>query len=140
MKVLIGAAAAVLLMAATASAQTTTAPVTPAAPVPPSTCAAVPAAPTLPDGHTADAAAMNAANTTFQTWAAAYNAAMACRRAEVDGLRAQVTARTEEFNAVAAAGNTTNTSWQASVAAFNERSPAASRNRNSASSRHPTAN
>lgn len=131
MKVLIGAAAAALLMTVSAAAQTTTpAPTTPTvtAPVevPPSRCPALTPAPTLPDGATATTADMEAGNVTYQTWATAYQSGVACRRTEVEELRAQEAARRTEYNAGAEVLNTTTTNWVAEAAEFNAR-PARSR-------------
>jgi hypothetical protein len=133
MRVLIGAAAVALLTAVSAFAQTpppTTTPppavVTPPAEVPPSRCPALSDAPALPDGAVASAAEMEAGNTTYQTWATAYQAAVACRRTEVEELRAIEAARRSEYNAAAERLNTTTTSWVAEAAEFNAR-PARSR-------------
>lgn len=124
MKVLLGAAAAVLLMAVPAAAQTT-----PAA----STCAALQPAPTLPDGAVADREAMEAANTAFMAWAEAYRTVLTCRRTEAEGIHAQWQARVSEYNAGAEQLNSTNSSWEAEVAEYNERNP-----RRSTSVRRPS--
>src|SRR5262245_38069880 len=101
MKVLIGAVASTILLAAVAmaQAQTTTTPATPdtattattatpTAPPPPSRCPALPEAPSLPDGATANAAAMQAGNAAYQAWGTSYQQVLQCRRTEVAEFRA----------------------------------------------------
>ncbi len=124
MRILIGAAAA-LLFAAVAAAQTTT-PATPAPPVPPSACGEAQAAPTLPDPAHASAAQMTRANQTFETWATDTRSKLQCRQAEIRALAAQVTAAETAYNAQAATFSNTVNSWNAATTAFNQRNGASS--------------
>lgn len=117
MKLLIGAAAAALLFAGAAMAQTAT----PTAPLPPSSCGPVPTAPTLPDGANATSAQMDSGNSAYNTWAQAMQANVQCRRAEAEAIRAQADARTAEYNGYAQQLNQTVSSWQAEVAEYNAR-------------------
>jgi hypothetical protein len=117
MKILLGAAVAAFLTATPAMAQTTPAPASG------SSCAAIAASPTLPDGATATHEQMELANTAFQTWFQANRTALECRRAEVETARTRYEALRTEFNSGAEQLNTVNTTWQADVAEFNERNP-----------------
>lgn len=122
MKLFMGVAVAAMLLATPVLAQTageTTA--TPPAPVPPSSCGAPPPAPTLPDGATASRSDMDAANTTYTTWAEAYRQVVVCRHAEAQALRAQADARAQEHNAAVEAFNATTTAWEADVTEYNAR-------------------
>lgn len=121
MRVVLSAVALALAVASSAMAQTEG-----AAPIPPSECAAAPAAPTLPDGASATRDQMNEANTAFTTWAEAYRANVLCRRTEAEALQARWRARVAEHNAAAEALNTQNAAWEAEVAEFNARSPRSS--------------
>ncbi len=134
MKVLIGAAASTILLAAVAmaQAQTTTTPATPETattttttaplpPAPPSRCPALPESPSLPDGATANAAAMQAGNAAYQAWGTSYQQVLQCRRTEVQELRSATEARTNEYNAGARALNETTASWVAESNEFNAR-------------------
>ena len=120
MKVLIAAAAAAVLIALPAAAQTTTT-APPANPVPPNTCPALPAAPTLPDGATATRAQMTAGNTAYNAWLADFNSKFACYRSAAQAALAVANARTAEHNAGADLLNSTNHNWQAEVAEFDAR-------------------
>ena len=129
MKFLIGAAAAVLLSAAPAAAQT-----------PPSVatnCSDFAPVPSLPDGAAADRAAVAAGNALYETWGQERLAKLRLCRAEIEALRAQLapleqgytTANTELAAFVAA--------WQAEVAEFNAR-PAGRNRRDSRATRGAT--
>jgi hypothetical protein len=120
MKVILGVAVAAMLFAAPALAQTTPAPAAPAA-IPASSCGEAPATPTLPDGATASRRDMDAANTTYTSWAEAYRANVQCRHAEAEALQAQAAARAAEHNAAVELFNTTTTAWEADVAEYNAR-------------------
>lgn len=133
MKLLIGAAAAALLFAGSAMAQTAT----PTPPLAPSTCGAAPTAPTLPDGAHATSAQMDAGNAAYDTWAHAMQANVQCRRAEAEALRAQADARTTEYNGFAGTLNSTVASWQAEVAEYNARGPQQPRRERGASLTRP---
>jgi hypothetical protein len=118
MRVLIGAALAVFLSAAPAAAQTET----PA--LQPSRCAAFPASPgAAPDGATANQAAMTAYDEGFRAWAAAADAVIVCRNAELDAVRQQYEALRAAYTADAEGARAQITSWQAEVNEFNERPP-----------------
>jgi hypothetical protein len=125
MRVLFGAAAMAMLISSSAMAQTEGA--APAAPVPPSECAALPTAPTLPDGAQGTREQMDAGNTAYNAWGEAYRAALACRRTEAEALQARWRARVAEYNAAAESLNTQSGAWEAEVQEFNARSPAARR-------------
>jgi hypothetical protein len=71
---------------------------TPAAPVPPSRCGEMPAAPAVPDGATADRKAMTAATEAYKAWGTAATAALDCRKKEIEELRAREAALTGEYN------------------------------------------
>lgn len=121
MRILIGAAAA-LLFASVAAAQ----PTTPATPTPPSACGEPQAAPTQPDPAHASAAQMTRANQAFETWSTDTRAKLQCRQAEVRALAAQVNAAETAYNAQAAAFTSAVNAWNAATTAFNERNGSAS--------------
>ena len=117
MRILIGAALAAFVVAAPAAAQTE-APALAA-----SACAAFPAAPgDAPDGAEANANAMSAYDERFRAWAAAADAVIQCRNAELDRIRAEYEALGQRYRADAESARTQITNWQAEVAEFNERS------------------
>ena len=109
-----GAAIGALLMAAPVSAQTQTTPAQ-------STCGALAPAPTLLDGATANRTQMAEFNATYTAWFTATRDALNCRRTEFEAAQARAQALRDEYNAGAAALNTTNGSWEAEVAEFNAR-------------------
>ncbi|MFZ2029343.1 MAG: hypothetical protein WAU68_03460 [Vitreimonas sp.] len=115
MRVLIGAAAA-LLFAASAAAQPTP-PTPPAAPA--SACGDIPAAPTQPDPAHTTAAQMNRANQAFGTWSADAHAKLQCRLNEAQALSAQARAVEATYNAQAASYTSTVNAWNAATAAYN---------------------
>lgn len=121
MKVLVGAALGVALLATSAFAQTT--PPTPAAPATPaaSSCGELQAPPTLPDGATSTREQMEEGNTAYLAWYERYSANIACRRAEAAAMRTQYEALTSAHNAAVETLNATNTSWGAEAAEFNAR-------------------
>lgn len=120
MKVLIGAAAA-LLFAATAAAQTTPAsPSAPTPPIPPSACGELQPTPVLPtDASHATAAQMAHGNQAYGPWATDTHAKLQCREAEVRALQAQANAAMAAYNAQAAAFTNTVNSWTAVTTAYN---------------------
>jgi hypothetical protein len=120
MKILLGAAMAAVLLATPAFAQTETPPAAPAA-AGQSSCGALPAVPTLPDGATANREEMEAGNTAYRAWYEQYTANIQCRNAEATSLRAQYEARLAEHNAGVEGLNTANTNWTAEAAEFNGR-------------------
>lgn len=111
--------AALFLLAASASAQTNAAAET--APNPPSTCGTLVAAPSMPDGATANNEAMNAGNAAFLAWAQSQQQVLACRRAEIDAAHARWQALAVEYNAGAQALNAANTARDAELAQYNAR-------------------
>jgi len=105
MKVLIGAAVAALVMAASpAFAQTTT-----------PNCTGFDPAPTLPDGASANRAAIEAANAQVQAWSEA-------RRQKLLACQADVNAMSQAFNAAEQERRTLQSAWEAEVQEFNARS------------------
>jgi len=105
MKVLIGAAAAAFVMAASpAFAQAALTP----------NCTGFEAAPTLPDGATAERSEVEAANTAVQAWAEA-------RRTKLLGCQADITAMTQAFNTAEQERRAATAAWEAEVAEFNAR-------------------
>ena len=113
MKVLIGAAAAaVILSAAPAFAQTNMSP----------NCTGFEAAPTLPDGATAERAAVEAMNTQVQAWADA-------RRTKLLACQADINAMAQAMQAANQERTTVTTAWNAEVTEFNARSTSSSSNR-----------
>jgi hypothetical protein len=122
MKALFGAAAAVLMFASAATAQTGD-PATPAAPpaatLPPagpvaaSRCPAAAPAPTAPNGGTVAAADWEAALVIHNAWIESVNTNLACRAAEVRDLRLQLEARVTEHNATRASAEGANAAMTA---------------------------
>jgi hypothetical protein len=114
MKVLIGAAAALMMFAAIASAQTAPEPpAPPSAPLIASQCPAPPPDPVIPDGATADGAAMEVANTVYVAWAQTMQQITACRRAEYESALATARVRRDEHNANAEKLNSVTQVWTA---------------------------
>lgn len=120
MKVLAGAAVALLMMSGAAIAQTET---TPAAGASESRCGAVPTAPTAPDAATVSASDMQAAVAEYETWRTAVETNLQCRLAEANELRAAADARATEYNAALNTARETGAAFQAATAAYNERAP-----------------
>ncbi|MGH6949621.1 MAG: hypothetical protein ACREH4_02020 [Vitreimonas sp.] len=113
MKVLIGAAAAaVMLTAAPAFAQTNISP----------NCTGFEAAPTLPDGATANRAEIEAMNTQVQTWDTA-------RRNKLLACQADINAMSQAFNTAQQERQALSAAWNAEVTEFNGRSTSSSSNR-----------
>lgn len=127
MKLVYGAVAALMMFAATAAAQAP-AETAPAAPPPPSRCPAIPEAPTLPDGASANSRAMDQGNAAYQSWGTSLQSVLECRRNEVTELRAAAAAanahastRVDEYNVGANSLNSVTQNWQAEVEEFNQR-------------------
>lgn len=119
MKLVLGAAAAVMMFATAALAQTeTTAPPAAPAAVANSSCAAIAPVPTLPDGAEATMDQVAEADNAYQTWATATQASLQCRRAEHAQAAAQADALLQQHNAGVAALNTTTQTWVAERAEF----------------------
>jgi hypothetical protein len=113
MKVLIGAAAAaVLLVAAPAFAQTNISP----------NCTGFEPAPTLPDGATANRAAVEAMNAQVQAWAEA-------RRDKLLACQADINAMTQAFRTANQEREALTTAWNAEVTEFNARGTSSSSRR-----------
>ncbi|MGE3249446.1 MAG: hypothetical protein AB7J28_14495 [Hyphomonadaceae bacterium] len=124
MKLVIGAALAALALAVTPAVAQQTAP----AAVPASRCAAIPAAPTLPDGANARESAMTQGNRTYTEWGEQTNSVLACRRAEAEELTAASVAarnhaetRVQEFNAGVRGQCTVIRQWLGEVTEYNRR-------------------
>lgn len=115
MKLLLSVAAAALFFATPVIAQDAT----PAA----SPCGAIVPTPDLPDGADANYEEMERGNEAYNTWAAANRAVLECRRAEVEAARSRHEALRVEFTAGVDQARTTQTTWEADVAEFNERNP-----------------
>ncbi len=100
----------VAALATPALAQTQGAPAPAASP----RCGEMPAAPTIPDGATANRRAMNTAREAYDAWGAQAQTVLGCRRAEVEELRARTDALVNEYNAA-------NAQMAAEAAEFNAR-------------------
>jgi hypothetical protein len=111
MRILIGAAVAALLLASPALAQEAA----------PSACAGFAAAPTLPDGATANAAAITTGDATFRTWHTAGAEKLVQCRAEVEAARARVRDLEALHNTAADQLNGTRDAWQVEVNEYNAR-------------------
>ncbi len=126
MKVLLGATAAIMLMAAPALAQTP--------PALPSQCAFT-AAPTIPDGATATNAQMTTAREALQTWRTTRTAELAACNAAALSLQAQYQAAAAANNAAATETDATITRFTAENTAYNGRSTGGRRERGSSLTR-----
>jgi len=121
MRAFLGAALATVVMASSAFAQDTTSP--PASTTPPaaSQCGAFPETPQLPDGATANRAAMVSANERFTAWVTASQAYLECVRLEADAAASTYQARRDEYNSRRDALRTTVDSWTVETGEFNSR-------------------
>lgn len=125
MKNAIAAAAAAVLLASPAFAQTPTGtpPTTSEASAPAAdpgpTCSGFAAAPALPDGASATQAQMTAGEAQYQAWGTATLAKLQTCRDEIFAMRAQLTAREQAFNATNSSLRSVTEAWQADVAEFN---------------------
>lgn len=117
MRVLI-VAAALTLWTFAASAQTTAAD---AAPNPPSACAELPAAPSLPDGASANNEAMTAGNATYLAWANPVQQSLACQRAEIEAAHRRWDALVAQYNANAQTLNAQRAAWDNEIEEYNAR-------------------
>jgi hypothetical protein len=110
-----------------------------------SACPAIPAAPAVPDGATAKASEMTAANKAFTTWSTAAKASLDCEKASVEASKsspnvsaylaavakikevqdsAEVKAysdRVAAFNKVASEANVTSEAWTKAVETYNSK-------------------
>ena len=112
MKVLLGAAVAAFLIATSAAAQTPT--VT-------ANCSGFAAAPTLPDGATANSRQMMAGNDQYQAWGTERIAKLQSCRADIDAMRTQLNALEEAFNTANGEIRSVTEAWEAEVAEYNAR-------------------
>ena len=114
-----------LLIAATAmaAASPVAAQSQPAAPanLSASRCPELPADPRLPDGSRANAASMRRGDQTYQNWVRNFQAALNCRNAEVEELRALETQRRAEYNAATQRLNNVTAGWVGEADEFNQR-------------------
>lgn len=94
---------------------------TPPAPVPPSRCGEMPAAPTVPDGATADRKTMAAAADGYKAWGTAATTVLDCRKKEIEELRAREAALTAEYNKGVDQLNTVANAMTAEAEKFNKR-------------------
>lgn len=119
MRLVLGAAIAVIMMTGAALAQTEGAATTPPPAVQAtSQCAPTPAAPTPPDGATASRDDINAFNTAYQTYGAAVTAALQCRRTELTQIQATTQSLLDQHNALAQTMNGLTTAWTAETQEF----------------------
>lgn len=118
MRILFGAAAAALLLASPAFAQTE---------APAGACVGFAAAPTLPDGATANAAAITTGDTTFRAWHVSGSEKLGQCRAEVEAARARVRELEALHNSAAEQLNVTRDAWQVEVTEYNARGAAPAR-------------
>ena len=114
MKLMIGAAAAALLLAAPAMAQT-------AAPAIPASCTNFDAAPSLVDGANATRAQMTTTSQNVETWRAALEAKRTACQADITAMRAQLEAAVAAYNGSAQNATQTLTAWNTEVTEFNGR-------------------
>jgi hypothetical protein len=131
MKYLLAACAAALALSASAFAEEAAAPAQqpelPAAQA--STCPTftMPADPTLPDGATANANAMQQGNATYQSWIQTVRSGYDCRRNEYRQALANLRAREAELRPMNDKVQTITTGWEAQVNAYNARTGRARR-------------
>ncbi|MEQ1491635.1 MAG: hypothetical protein ABL932_13910 [Terricaulis sp.] len=114
MKVLLGATAAMMLMAAPALAQTP--------PAVPSQCTFT-AAPTIPDGATATNTQMNTAREALQAWRATRSTELAACSAAAQALQAQAQAAAAANNAAATETDATINRFAAENTEYSARAP-----------------
>lgn len=113
MKVLIGAAVLACVLATPALAQPQ--------PTLPANCQGFAAAPTLPDGATASASAVEDGNVAFNAWHEANTAKLGLCRADIEAMRAQLRASEDAYNATVAQLNAARDAWQVEVTEYNAR-------------------
>jgi hypothetical protein len=87
----------------------------------PANCQGFTAAPTLPDGATASASAIEDGNTTFTTWHEGGMAKLGLCRTDIDALRAQLRASEDAYNAAVGQLNAARDAWLAEVNEYNAR-------------------
>lgn len=86
-----------------------------------SSCGEMPAAPTIPDGATANRRAMNAAREAYNAWGAQAQTVLSCRRAEAEELNARADALVSAYNAANAQAHAVSEQMAAEVAEFDAR-------------------
>lgn len=122
MKVLLGVAAAALLLAPAALAQT--------APAGESTnCAGFALPPSLPDGATASSSAMATGATEYEAWHTATEAKKALCQTDIATLRAQLNTMVEAYNQAEQQRFAAQNAWAGDVAEYNGRGGAGRRQR-----------
>lgn len=126
MKVLLGATAAMMLMAAPALAQTP--------PAPPAQCNFT-AAPTIPDGATATNAQMQHAREALEAWRATRQTELNACSAAVQALQAQTQAAVAAHNAAATETDAVITRFTTENTAYNARGSTSRRERGSSLTR-----
>ncbi|MBC7768125.1 MAG: hypothetical protein H7124_05010 [Phycisphaerales bacterium] len=114
MKLMIGAAAAAMLLATPAMAQTT-------APSIPASCSNFDAAPTLVDGAAATRQQMTATSASVEAWRSALEQKRTACQTDVTALRAQLEAAVGAYNASAQSAAQTLNAWNVEVTEFNAR-------------------
>jgi hypothetical protein len=85
-------------------------------------CGAVDAAPAIPDGRTAGAAQMRAADAAYRAWAADANAKLRCRADEITRADQQVQAALAAWSANRDAAQAAAAAYGQAITAFNHRS------------------
>lgn len=113
MRVVFGAAVLACVLVAPAFAQPQ--------PTLPANCQGLAAAPTLPDGATASAAAVEDGNEAFTAWHEGGMAKLGLCRADIDVLRAQLRASEDAYNAAVGQLNAGRDAWLAEVNEYNAR-------------------
>lgn len=126
MRLLAGAAVAVLLLSSQAFAQT---------PAGAPSCGGFEPAPTLPDGASANRAAIERANAEYEAWSQARLARLRACKAEVDAFNDQVAAI---YNPAKAELESVVAAWTVEVAEFNARGTSASNRRDRRNAANPT--
>lgn len=127
MRLILGAAAVLLLAGSPALGQTPPGPET--APAVSPTCTGFVAPPSLPDGANANASAMTRGNESYTEWHTATEAKKQQCQTEIAALRTQLEAMVESYNQAEQRRFATQTAWQGEVEEFNGRSGANRRER-----------
>lgn len=124
MKVLLGATAALVLLASPALAQTQSSAL-------PAQCNLTPA-PTIPDGATANNNQMRDARTALEAWRTTRQAELVACQTAVQALQAQAAAAVTAYNTAATETDATITRFAAENEEYNARAPTQRRERGSA--------
>jgi hypothetical protein len=121
MKMVSGTVVAVLILAASAMAQTPPAPPAAPPPTPSATCASVPAPPPAPDGATISHQEMTRQRALLDAWQLSYTAVRERCEAENQALVAQANANVAAFSAAQAGFPAITAAWVTQVEVFNAR-------------------